>query len=123
MARSSSDSPPQKPYSRFSRAHAWQGVRTGHSMHSRRALASRRARASGRSPGGAKNRSVCPLQDAIDCQDALKLWASRTSMTISDASDADTEGLSKRMRIPDVNKFPTTSEIDAMRQPDRYDRH
>src|SRR5919109_4751933 len=91
MARSSSDSPPQKPYSRFSRAQAWQGARTGQARHSWRALDSRRARASGRSPGAAKNRSVCPLQDAIDCQDTPRVGVSRRSMTTSEASDADTE--------------------------------
>src|SRR5260221_7764461 len=123
MARSSSDSPPQKPYSRFSRAQVWHGSRTGQPMQSWRALASRRARASGRSPGAAKNRSVCPLQDAIDCQAAPEVGSSRTSMTISKASDADTENLSERMRIPDIVKFLTTSEINAMRQPDRSDRH
>src|SRR5258708_34190361 len=122
MARSSSDSPPQKPYSRFSRAQVWHGPRTGQPRQSWRALASRRARASGRSPGAAKNRSVCPLQDAIDCQAAPEVWSSRISMTTSKASDADTEGLSERMRIPDNVKLTTTSEIDAMRQPDQSDR-
>src|ERR1051325_1423107 len=123
MARSSSDSPPQKPYSRFSLAQAWQGARTGQARHSWRALASRRARASGRSPGAAKNRSVCPLQDAIDCQGTPSVGVSRRSMTTSEASDADKEeGLSERTRIPDLANCPTMSEIDAMRQPDRNDR-
>src|SRR5918999_4934417 len=107
MARSSSDSPPQKPYSRFSRAQAWQGARTGQTKHSWRALASRRARASGRSPGAAKNRSVCPLQDAIDCQGTPRVGVSRRSMTISEASDADTEeSLSEGTQIPDVDNCP-----------------
>src|SRR5438270_4647194 len=122
MARSSSDSPPQNPYSRFSRAHRWHGSRTGQPRQSWRALASRRARASGRSPGAAKNRSVCPLQDAIDCQAAPEVWSSRTWMTTSKASAAVTEDLSERMRIPDIVKLTTTSEIGARRQPDRSDR-
>ena len=77
---------------------SWQGSRTGHTMQSWRALASRRARASGRSPGAAKNRSVCPLQEAIDCQAAPRVGASRRSMTISEASDADTERAFPRER-------------------------
>src|SRR5437588_3890055 len=95
---------------------------TGQARQGWRALASRRPRASGRSPGAAKNRSVWPLQDAIDCQ-ATSVRTSRTSMTISEASDADTEeGLSERTQIPDVDNFLTTSEINAMHQPDRSDR-
>ena len=59
-ARSSSDSPPQKPYSRCSRAHWRHGVSTSQSLQTARALASRTVRVSGRSPAGAKKRSFCP---------------------------------------------------------------
>src|SRR5262245_9448845 len=65
-ARSSSDSPPQKPYSRFSRAQSRQSRRTGHAEHTDRAWLSRTTRASGRSPAGAKNNSVRPWHAASD---------------------------------------------------------
>src|SRR5512133_3630700 len=63
-ARSSSDSPPQKPYSRFSRAQSRHCRTTGHEVHTERAWLSRMTRASGRSPAGAKNSSLRPWQDA-----------------------------------------------------------
>src|SRR5262249_61882491 len=65
-ARSSSASPPQKPYSRFSRAQSRQSCRTGHAEHTDRAWPSRTTRASGRSPAGAKNNSVRPWHAASD---------------------------------------------------------
>src|SRR6476620_4061941 len=63
-ARSSSDSPPQKPYSRCSLAHSRQSRTTGHALHTERDSPSRSTRASGRSPAGAKNSSLRPWQDA-----------------------------------------------------------
>src|SRR6185436_16241731 len=67
-ARSSSDSPPQKPYSRCSRAQRRHGSSTGQAMQMARARASRRRRVSGRSPAGAKNNSVCPEHAASAVQ-------------------------------------------------------
>src|ERR1700737_4265623 len=63
-ARSSSDSAPQKPYSRCSRAQSRHPRTTGHALHTERACPSRSTRASGRSPAGAKNNSLRPWQDA-----------------------------------------------------------
>src|SRR3954451_15360062 len=67
-ARSSSDSAPQKPYSRFERAQSRQSASAGHDLHTDRACDSRTTRASGRSPAGAKNRRVCPLHEASAVQ-------------------------------------------------------
>src|SRR2546421_9128938 len=63
-ARSSSDSPPQKPYSRLSRAHSRHSTSAGHAAQTPRACVSRTARASGRSPAGAKNSRVWPRHAA-----------------------------------------------------------
>src|ERR1700730_5186226 len=63
-ARSSSDSAPQKPYSRCSRAQSRPSRTTGHALHTERACPSRSTPASGRSPAGAKNNSLRPWQDA-----------------------------------------------------------
>src|SRR3954466_3405478 len=73
-ARSSSDSPPQKPYSRCSRAQARQSTSASQERHTARACASRVARASGRSPAGAKNSLDSPRQDASSahCNGPLK---------------------------------------------------
>src|SRR6478736_2944707 len=68
-ARSSSDSPPQNPYSRCSRAQSRHAISTSHSEQTERALPSRTARASGRSPAGAKNSSVRSVQAAWSVQD------------------------------------------------------
>src|SRR5581483_5976060 len=63
-ARSSSDSPPQKPYSRLSRAQSRHCASAGQARQIARARASRMTRVSGRSPAGAKKRSVWPEQAA-----------------------------------------------------------
>src|SRR5450756_1660137 len=63
-ARSSSDSPPQNPYSRCSRAQSRHGSRTRQSRQIDRARPSRSTRVSGRSPAGAKNRLVWPTHAA-----------------------------------------------------------
>src|SRR6266511_5477035 len=74
-ARSSSDSPPQKPYSRCSRAHSRQSRRTGHAEQIARAWDSRTTRASGRSPAGAKNSSLRPSHaaSAVQARGPLKI--------------------------------------------------
>jgi hypothetical protein len=73
--RSSSDSPAQNPYSRWSRANSRQGLLTGHVSHSLEALASRRARAWGRSALGGKNRRVFPVQAASSRHRSLSMVA------------------------------------------------
>src|ERR671919_2376047 len=67
-ARSSSDSPPQNPYSRCSRAQLRHGRITGQEWQIALALASRTSRASGRSPGGAKKTAVLPQHTASAIQ-------------------------------------------------------
>ncbi len=69
-ARSASDSPPQNPSSRFSRACARHDMSTGQVSQISRAAASRRTRASGRSAKGAKNSSLFPRQAHWSTQSA-----------------------------------------------------
>src|SRR6266536_3819966 len=82
-ARSSSDSPPQKPYSRFSRAQSRHSRTTGQIAHTARALPSRTSRASGRSPAGAKNSSVRPWHaaSAVQASGPLKIRLETDSTT------------------------------------------
>src|SRR5262245_46454238 len=65
-ARSSSDSPPQKPSSRFPRAPSRQSRGAGHEGATAPACPSPPTRASGRSPAGAQHNSVRPRHDASD---------------------------------------------------------
>ena len=62
--RASSDSPPQNPYSRCSRAQSRHGATTGQTAQTSDALSSRTAARSGRSAGGPKNSDVLPTQAA-----------------------------------------------------------
>jgi ribosomal protein L11 methyltransferase len=59
--RSSSDSPPQKPYSWLRRANSTHSTRTEQPAHTSWAAASRRSRACGRSAAVGKKRCVNPL--------------------------------------------------------------
>ena len=62
VALSDSDSPPQNPSSRFSRAYALHGSTEGQASQIFRALASRLTLASGRSAKGAKKSELSPRQ-------------------------------------------------------------
>lgn len=100
-ARSISDSPPQKPSSRWSRAQLRHARITTHSPQIRRAAFSRRSRADGRSPAGGKNSSLFPLQFAFS------IHQGRGSIAISTHCLPYESGGFFRLAITSATKFPS----------------
>src|SRR6266516_4766951 len=120
-ARSSSDSPPQKPYSRLKRAQSRHSWTTGQFAHTARALASRTCRASGRSPGGAKNNSVRPWHAASDVQanGPLKIRLETDSTTATASLPRSAPKQEGRLRGSVGGYRPSES---SCRHPDRWPR-
>jgi hypothetical protein len=90
-ARSSSDSPPQKPYSPWVRAHSRQATSTGQRRQRARACCSRHCRASGRSAWGGKNTLVRP-RHAAHLAHHCGERASGTSRLLSNRATGATAG-------------------------------
>ena len=104
LCRSSSLSPPQKPYSWFTRANSLQSPPTGQVRQIAAALASRGRRCSGRSPLAAKKRWVRPLHAAASIH-ARSSAASRIGISTPTSAIGDPSLIPTRATTPS-RQFP-----------------